>query len=427
LESIISDGIDCLINEIDICCFDQVPKTIIDGYKTTPQNRRRSASYDEPTTYTASSFKGLASLGVVPLNSFRRGMVVGTKDEINMHIWNIAEDNIQAIVIEQLFKGDENNFFSFLDEQVIILEKLRTFWWNYRNSLPKNRIKKIDETSQLQPVFFHFLKGLIRKLNLEVHDDFDVKNINDSPTLERKINVMNEKNEAIELSLSGYSDLAIQRSSESFLSAENFHSIIELKSPFKSLWKSASESEKDQLVGEVTAVNSMKLEAEFEVDRKTLLLGGLTDMFSINIMVQLMTSKECFMSPSVVESRSYLVHLLMLLLSFDDESITPLIADSRKTKVPVPNDDSADYEEVLQRAFEELNLTTPPAINTRSLTKKNDNKNNSKSNSKKRSKLLNRTQEDYDEKLEILHYITKNRSPLSDITESKLNQLSSMK
>ena len=98
-----------------------------------------------------------------------------------MHIWNIEEEKIKSIIIEQLFNCDENSFYSFLDEQVIVLEKLRSFWWNYRNSLPKGRITKIDKTSQFQPVFFHFLKGLIRKLNLNGHDDFTLRAFNHAP------------------------------------------------------------------------------------------------------------------------------------------------------------------------------------------------------------------------------------------------------
>ena len=296
----------------------------------------------------------------------------------------------------------------------------------YYNS--KSDHRSINETSVFQPVFALFLEGLLNQLQVDVEESnqFEVKHVNKNLILERLIRIKNVDNDDITVQLRGYSDIAIKRKGDEFI-AEALQTIFELKSPFKSLYHSASNAEKDQLVAEITTLNCMKSENEM-ISVKTLLLGALTDMFSINVMIELPRLSECFMSHSVTDSNSYILYLLLLLLDFDEDSISPLIESSRTLTVPVYDDDNvSEYEQpILQNSFGNMNLSNQSRPITRSMQNKDNHNNNENKNDNIRKKLSKeKTDEDYEEDLETLHNIFKSRLPLSDLTEFNLNKIKS--
>ena len=139
------------------------------------------------------------------------------------------------------------------------------------------------------------------------------------------------------------------------------------------------------------------------------------------------TSKECFMSASIVDSESYITHLLLLLLDFDEESIEALLCNSRRTKVPVYGDDLAsDYEVLLQNSIAVSSALgkTSATSTSRMITRATGSKNNENEKRKGTKKNLNpKSAEEYEEELEILFIATRSRSPLRELSHSNLNMM----
>jgi hypothetical protein len=124
------------------------------------------------------------------------------------------------------------------------------------------------------------------------------------------------------LTVHGSTDLMIFDQQES-CNPEKCISHIELKAPMKGLFQSASSQEKDQLFGQTFCLTAMKLEDDEQTDKVDggWTIGGLTDMFSLNIMMQDWKTKIFYVTGHVIDPVDYIHHLLLLFIQFDKECI----------------------------------------------------------------------------------------------------------
>ena len=89
------------------------------------------------------------------------------------------------------------------------------------------------------------------------------------------------------------------------------HSIIELKSPYKDLYRSAKNHLKEQTMFEVEALQKMKN----YLTEDTPIVAVLTDIFSLNIIIKI--GIDFYISEAVYGSELYLYSLFFLLLDFE--------------------------------------------------------------------------------------------------------------
>jgi hypothetical protein len=101
--------------------------------------------------------------------------------------------------------------------------------------------------------------------------------------------------------MSGYADVALTYSAS--VDPMSFHSILELKRPYGQLYRTAGDAVKDQLLGEVMSLGTMK-------ESSDIICGGITDLFTINVLAKV--GSEYYMTSSVRDPRSYILHVLLL-------------------------------------------------------------------------------------------------------------------
>ena len=167
-------------------------------------------------------------------------------------------------------------------------------------------------------------------------------------------------------------------------SAVSNHSIIELKSPFGYLFQSYSETQKDQLLLQIKALSSMKRQENF-LETRNFTIGGLTDAFSIHIIVDLENSGESFyIIESQINSKMYILHLLLLCLDIKQEKLLILL---NKYKISVTTDKS--------------NKTNQQTKNKRMRSSQNNNNSSFIEDSAKRNKPSNDIKENIEDDIII--------------------------
>ena len=75
--------------------------------------------------------------------------------------------------------------------------------------------------------------------------------------------------------------------------------------------------------------------------KPVVVLGGLTDIFSLNLALQFDSASECFMTTHVTDSRDYVLYMLLLCLPEYSECIKTLSEKSTKDMICVPDEDES--------------------------------------------------------------------------------------
>mmetsp|Transcript_27008 Transcript_27008/g.38483 ORF Transcript_27008/g.38483 Transcript_27008/m.38483 type:complete len:350 (+) Transcript_27008:550-1599(+) len=268
--------------------------------------------------------------------------------EVPLRRLEINKSDLSSYLIQSLFSNDEEAFNEFVDKWVQILNKFRIFFYSYCTCKGKNRLIPLDEVTYFQPFFRTYVEGILEYLNLSML----CKNVNSMP-LESTIRINTGNNdEERNVSLKGYSDLMIFECDTNLIPQECI-SFLELKSPMGHLYRSASHAQKDQLLGEAICVTDMKIAHESNNNESTAAnnhnagatIGGLTDMFSLNILLQVWHDKSCYMATHVIEPSEYVMHLLLLCMPMNEDLIAFLVHRAGE-EIPVSSEGDGEEKDI---------------------------------------------------------------------------------
>jgi hypothetical protein len=134
----------------------------------------------------------------------------------------------------------------------------------------------------------------------------------------------------VEKRVSGYADLLF--SAESFSDVKNILFLVELKAPNSVLRQSGAFASKDQVIFEAEILGQM-------TDNEQLVLGGLLDMFTIAVVLRKPNVDEAafYISPRVVDTREFIMRILLLLCK-DKQAVWDILLPT-STKEIDPTDD----------------------------------------------------------------------------------------
>jgi len=256
-----------------------IPDYVLDSYRS-PRHRENSSFFPSQSSHTSISIDERN----IKISKFRRSMFAeGSPDFVHAYtitsINNEMNDLFEDIVCRQLFSNDSERMRDFITLLVTPLEALKTILYDYvslPSSFRQERLAHFrslpKEEVYLQLIFQMFMNHILENLP---HDPTaqtsEEDRLEDIPVNTFVL----EKTLSDGRLLKGYSDVGIKRRGDSEW-AENFLSLIELKNPFSSLYRTSGSKAKEQLIGEMVAFGAMREESELATS-----MGGLTDIFTI--------------------------------------------------------------------------------------------------------------------------------------------------
>eukprot|EP01035_Chromulina_nebulosa_P025699 gene25699-33555_t len=256
--------------------------------------------------------------------------------EYKLSSWTVDPQSLQAIIVKDLFCGDNNRFEAFVDDQVRVLELFRKYFYNCQ--LCKGCI---EEEEVFQPNFQIFLKCFLDALH-PVEDAKHLENLMaNAHVLKRDDDgVRNVYGDVIQLS--GRTDVMVMKMHP--LSTAHHKHIprnsvchIDLKVPYTAgtLHRSHSQSSIiEQLMAKTDCISAMRnANTVGGVDKhRNLSVGAMTDLFVIYVMYHDRRggNREFYVTTTdSIEPRSYIQRLLTLCLSAKAlASITTTTRDS---------------------------------------------------------------------------------------------------
>ena len=267
--------------------------------------------------------------------------------EYKLSSWTVDPQSLQAIIVKDLFWGDNNRFEAFVDDQVRVLELFRKYFYNCQ--LCKGCI---EEEEVFQPIFQIFLKCFLDALH-PVEDAKHLENLMaNAHVLKRDDDgVRNVYGDAIQLS--GRTDVMVMKMHP--LSTAHHKHIprnsvchIDLKVPYTAgtLHRSHSQSSIiEQLMAKTDCISVMRnANTVGGVDKhRNLSVGAMTDLFVIYVMYHDRRggNREFYVTTTdSIEPRSYIQRLLTLCLSAKAlasiTTTTSIIPDEAPVSAPPP-------------------------------------------------------------------------------------------
>lgn len=262
--------------------------------------------------------------GVLEMSKFRATCLCDSS--LCIYNWEIVNESLSQLIIEKLFQNSADNFSSFLDEQIIIVDSIRRYLKYYIG-----KYEKMNEVQSFQPIFHLFLDGFLQKIAsysistssatssstaaaTTVSINMHAEPVNNTKLYKTIQIYSDDSDNTVEIRLQGYSDEGIFND---FTSTIPFQGVIELKPPLTHLHQRESCPESDQLLAEVLAFNDM-IATEHQTVAYS--IGSLTDLFTIQVIMK-ETRGHCYKTGFVCETRQYLLHLLLMLLPTDSGTL----------------------------------------------------------------------------------------------------------
>ena len=280
-----------LIEEVEF------PDFLLNGY-------RRDRSSLDPS-HPSSSKSTIADPKKKNLSTFRRSNAANKK--IDVRRLTLHEEEIVAIVKERLFQNDSEAMTNFLAEEIIALKHFRAVL----HFVFEKSLRKIDEVTQLQPLFKIYYEGMVIRINLRNNKLFALTHANQF-ILEGELEGQTYSGRT---DFVLYDDVNTEAKSEYCLASV----IFELKIPFDLLRLGGSAAQpKDQLIGEMELLlqqREKELQRGNSVDDSAVIFGGLTDMFAISMAIGLQVEDRnvYLLEERVVDEKSYILRLLFQL------------------------------------------------------------------------------------------------------------------
>ena len=431
-----TSNFDAFVHLIIEMRLNAIPDVVLSQYHNDLM-RRNSLGYADNQSSGKSSVTFPSEEGVQDISKFRRHMLL---NDVQVHSCEVCEEALDVLLTNRLFSNDSVSFETFVTAQVMNLDSLRGFCYNYSRFLKEEnalQLGKGDETmneeTMFQPLFVSFLKQLVAKL--PVNDGIAVNEVNNVKLTSRVELMVNgvRKN-----TLSGYTDVVIANPGGMISDVHNFRSIIELKPPFGVLFRSAGHKQKDQLLGEMMTWKDI-------VRMRQTFVGALTDLFLMSIMfhsrhrqirkgkAQLTESTDYYLCRSVSQSSAVVKCLMLLCLDVSGDELDTLFTKGDLIPTEVPK--YAKAKNVAEKGKYSRNSrkekkTTSTMETSRSGGSPASKGKNSKAHSSTvdmKSLLHCLCVDKYNERREAffkeIFYRNLRGRPLSDLTESAVNSL----
>ena len=380
--------------------FPDVPQSFLDAYRSIRNQRVSLENLTTETTLAANS-----PFGDYDLSIFNRGMLSGSSEEITLTEWKLEESRLDRVLLKRLFRGKQAKLEAFVCEIVPLVKLFRAICYQYATMpatlgmLPRvigQNANHIDEVKYFQPLFEIFLEHVL----LELHQYNRTHKVHltgaNRTILSREVYF----GDALR-AFCGTTDIAIS-GKDAAADPDEWISMIELKSPFKQLFHSAGNSRKEQLIGQLFAMTQ----------KRTSMIGGLTDLFTI-VLVLANNNNSYNMTKTVVdEPNLYIKYLLLLCFELDEDDLTELTKDAIGEVIDLfPEIDSAAPDVV---ANSPANVNGPAGVGFQSKLGHNT-----------RISTRKKTHDEYMEDLEELHNIRMRRMPEGTLTSELLSRMSS--
>ena len=248
----------------------------------------------------------------VKMSGFRRQFVFGTESEMEVMLWEVADDeHVCAVVADALFGSDVGETHAFVETHAQELRALRAAWAG------ASEVRTLAEPSEFQPMFMLWLAHVVHGVAAALSGDggwLEVRAANAVGLEVATATVGGPKQ------LVGKSDVFVVKSgawgagasegNEAERAAAQLAAVVahvELKSPFTFLCAAPAYQAKEQLLAETEAVAAMSA-----ARRANPTVGLLTDGFVVNVE---MVGEDGvhWLAPRVLCARTYVLRLLLSL------------------------------------------------------------------------------------------------------------------
>jgi len=347
-----------LYNMYNIDKFSQYSENIITNYRTDQNdlNSQNMAGDDRNSTLSFNSSQK------VNIGKFRRNLVKGTNNDISVVSWKLSLNKLTSFVSKNLFPNNGDAFKEFLAAKVKKLNMYRAYLF----ARSKLRDVNKDELTAFQPLYSLFLSDISKSLNgfrepIGTNDTCNsiltLANSPPKPTVVKNINVnsleipnmqCNIQGTIKTKTLSGCSDLGVMYlSSTVIFSILMLLCIIELKCPFGLLHLKNPMAAKDQLLGQLMAMNYMKNNRKpNQKCLTTYSLGFLTDMFILNIIIKPQSGKSYYITDHVKNADEYVICILLAFCKLSDEDISSLLSNDDDQEMKSNNNSLFNEKEI---------------------------------------------------------------------------------
>ena len=313
-----------LLNLIDKCELDSVPKAHLDDYTTVKRDTDTSRTFvnENKSSMTASE----SARDILNLNTMRRRMTYSTPSKILVKELNLStEDALDDVLCRVFFNNAKGLFDNFVETQSKKLDKVRKSLYYLGDT------KSVREVEELQPYATLVMEEFVRSF----HPNAVVSPGQRFP-LEGLLFVGNNAHDAESKTIKGFTDLIVHETESDADDASNSICIIELKTPKGKLYHSAAAAAKDQLFFEMEILGQMGC-------KPCMIIGGLTDLFAIAVAVRKVVDGVCtfYVSPRVTGSEDFIKRLLLLLCK-DKDSVWEMVLQ-QSTEEIASEDEEEEY------------------------------------------------------------------------------------
>eukprot|EP00604_Paraphysomonas_vestita_P000879 CAMPEP_0174819110 /NCGR_PEP_ID=MMETSP1107-20130205/2139_1 /TAXON_ID=36770 /ORGANISM="Paraphysomonas vestita, Strain GFlagA" /LENGTH=522 /DNA_ID=CAMNT_0016031999 /DNA_START=1071 /DNA_END=2639 /DNA_ORIENTATION=+ len=304
-------------NRTDMNLFFQAPEYIISPSYINPRGVPRSSDAhvnverkSPRATRGSSRISSVQSSNKGGMNALDLSDFDINRSESTMYLirWKLTPELIEKKLLE-LFNEDSDTLETLVDAETKLLQKLRN---EFGNAYHQN--KRLNETAEFQPVFQLFLQGFLEAFNNRFLPPLQRTTAAANTQLLTASFPLKEPSDTGELNReeSGYADIFVLRGAKDaaieFVSNGNIETVIELKSPFKSLYHTSHRAGMDQLTGEVEGLGQ-------SLGNPPVVIKGLiTDMNTISLHLRVSHNNKIYhcLTNRIVDAKEYIKQLLFI-------------------------------------------------------------------------------------------------------------------
>lgn len=311
-----------LLELINSCEFDNLPKSLMANYKLTTDRQWSTPNYLDSLSRSTVVHTNLQH-GGLDLSKLKFGYLL--EAHRNTYGWEIQDklSELGEMLCAHIFGGDRASFDKIVDAETLRLEAVQRLL--YAKSV--FMAKPIDELDYIQPLVTVMEADLISRI--QEHPSFICTqrvevSAGQGTQLQGVTTVRMKKNDEIKtVVLSGTTDILIKEVGQ----CDPIIRVQELKAPFRQhgLFQTGAFSCKSQLCGQLFCLGEMK-------NNPDVIVGGLCDLFVYSVTIRIHSSDNVtkyFVSERVVDSRAYILCLLMNLFGLPMENIEQLTSSNK--------------------------------------------------------------------------------------------------
>jgi hypothetical protein len=311
-----------LLELIEECNLPEVPNSYYSEYIDVNGDQNTSRAY---LAQNASSVTGTSMTAeTLVISKLRLKMTQDTSSKIHLHELDTSNNtDLENTLCDELFGGDADSFEAFVSGKELILKKLQQALYHHGHRFEGARV---DELNELQPVALLFMEDVVKHFH---------PNCDGYPGQRQVLSgnlYIGDSAQSMEKRVSGYTDLLF--SANEFSGVENILFLVELKAPNSVLRQSGAFAPKDQVIFEAEIVGQMTANSQ-------LVLGGLLDMFTIAVVLRTHTLDEkeaaFYISPRVVDTRAFILRILLLLCK-DKQAVWNLLLPTSTKEIDQTED-----------------------------------------------------------------------------------------